>query len=48
MSYTKTEPSHTLLVACHKTPPEGSGLVFDVRLVDASLRKKYDIPHSAD
>ncbi|MCY3795252.1 MAG: hypothetical protein OXG51_12890 [Gammaproteobacteria bacterium] len=47
-SYTTSEPSHTLLVACHQTSPDGSDLVFDVRFVEASLRKKYDIPQVAN
>ena len=44
-SYTTSEPSHTLLVACHKSRPDGSGLVFEVRFVEASLREKYNITH---
>lgn len=47
-SYTDSEPSHTLLVACHKTPPDGSGLVFDVHFVESSLRQKHGITHDVN
>lgn len=47
-SYTTSEPSHTLLVACHETPPEGSSLVFDVHFVEASLRNKHEIRRDAN